>query len=148
MEPGHRFSKVHNKNRLLLLVMKELAGNAQISFEGDSKILPLAEIQGASQEETSLLKRNTTAPRQDFVIVPLEHSTIPIIFAKIGGTVPRSVRHIQVQKNAQLAFAVYDNFHPECLSFGTAITDMFIDSLVTEGLLQRRSTLPGAATEK
>jgi len=141
MEPGRQFLKVRNKNRLLLVVMKQFAGNAHISFEGDSKILPLAEIQGASQEETPLLKRNTTLPRQDFVIAPLESTTIQTILSKIGGSIPRSVLHIHIEKNGHLEFGAYDNFHPESMFFGGAMTDSSIEALIAEGALERSTTL-------
>jgi hypothetical protein len=137
MESSRKLWKVKNKNRFLLTVMNDLAGNAHISFEGDSKVLGLADLQGASQLENVVLKRNTLAPRQEFVIVPLDSSTIPAIFSKIGGTIPKSVLHIQIEKNGRLEFAGYDNFHPESIYFGDAVTDACFDSLISERILKR-----------
>ncbi|MGA2808995.1 MAG: hypothetical protein ABSE87_12745 [Terracidiphilus sp.] len=137
MEPQRQFWKVRHRNRFLLTIMKELAGNAHISFEGDQKVLGLAAIQGATQVEDSVLKRNTLLPRQEFVSVPLEPSTLSPIFSKIGGTIPKSVRHILIEKNGQLEFAAYDNFHPECIFFGDAVSNAFLDVLISEGVLKR-----------
>jgi len=140
MEIENRFWKVRHKNRFLLEVMRHLAGNAQISFEGGSEIVGLAEIPGASQIETSVLKRNTLAPRLEFVVVPLEISTIPAIFAGIGGTIPKSVLHILIEKNGQLEFGAYDNFHPECIVLGPATSGAALESLISKGLLVQVGT--------
>jgi hypothetical protein len=129
--------KVHYKNRFLLAVMEELAGNAKICFEGDLQTLPILRFPGASTEETGAFKRNTTWPKQDFVIVPLEPSTVRPILAAIGGTIPRDIWHILIAKAGKLEFAAYDNFHPECLYFGKALKQRFLESLVSDGLLER-----------
>jgi|ERR1035438_2289341 hypothetical protein len=136
MKPARQSWKVCNKNRLLLAMMKELAGDARISFEGDAKILGLAGLPGASQMENTVLKRNTLWPKQEFIVVPLEPSTIPAIVIGIGGTIPRSILHIQIEKNGRIEFGAYDNFHPECIVFGSAISEAFIDALTSEGILK------------
>jgi hypothetical protein len=122
----------------LLAVMKELAGSAHISFEGDLRSLKLHALPGASEEETSVLKRATTRPRQDFVLVPLEASTEGAIIAAIGGTVPRSVIHIQIEKNGRLEFGTYDTFHPECFFVGSGLTSSFIEGLLSERIIGPR----------
>jgi hypothetical protein len=139
MKSTHQIWKVRDKNRLLLAIMNELAGDANISFEGDSKILSLVALPGASQMETSVLKRSTLWPQQDFVVVLLEPSIISQIFAKIGGTIPRSVLHIQIEKEGRLEFGAYDNFNPESMFFGSAIREAFLESLVSEGFLRKIS---------
>jgi hypothetical protein len=136
MEPAHQSWKVRNKNRFLLAIMKELAGDAHISFEGGAKILSLVGLPGASQIENRVLKRNTLWPKQEFVVMPLEPSTIPAIFTGIGGTIPRSVLHIQIEKDGQIEFGAYDNFNPESIVFGSAITKAFIEALTSEGILK------------
>ena len=120
--------------------MEELAGDAHISFEGDSRILGLTNVPGASQIENAVLKRNTSLPRQEFVVVPLEPSSISTVFTKIGGTIPKSVLHIQIEKNGKLEFGSYDSFHPGCIVFGNAIKGTFLDSLISDGLLERLSS--------
>jgi len=117
--------------------MRHLAGNAHISFEGGEEILGLVELPGASQVETSILKRNTLAPRLEFVHVPLVNATIPAILAGIGGTIPKGVLHVQIEKNGQLEFGAYDNFHPESIVLGPAINDAMLESPISCGLLTR-----------
>jgi hypothetical protein len=136
MESARQSWKVRNKNRFLLAIMKELAGDAHISFEGGAKILRLVGLPGASQIENAILKRNTLWPKQEFVVMPLESSTIPAIFTGIGGTIPRSVLHIQIEKNRRIEFGAYDHFNPGCIVFGSAITKAFIDALISEGILK------------
>jgi hypothetical protein len=45
------------------------------------------------------------------------------IIAAIGGTVPGAIIHVQIEKDGQLQFAAYDNFHPECIHFGSAVKE-------------------------
>src|ERR1035437_3911064 len=127
--------KIKNKNRLLLAFMKELAGDAQISFEGDLQALGLLGLPGASTEESNVLKRNTLWPRQDFVVLPLEAQAVGAVIAAIGGTISHAIIHIQIEKAGKLEFGAYDNFHPQSMFFGGAVTQSFLDSLVAEGIL-------------
>jgi hypothetical protein len=137
MVPGQNQWKVQNKNRLLLLLMTDLAGGAHISFEG---VLPRAilEFPGASTMETEILKRGTLRPLQDFAILPLEASAIPDIVSALGGTLPRSVLHVQIEKAGKLAFAAYDNFHPECIFFGDSVPAEFIERLISNKSISRQ----------
>jgi hypothetical protein len=106
---------VRDKRSFVLAIMKELARNAHMSFEGSLGRLRLASIPGASEEETLALKRNTIRPKQDFIVVPLEPSSEKTILSAIGGTLPRSIIHIQIEKAGILEFGAYDNFYPECI---------------------------------
>ncbi len=142
MVSPHQCWKVRYKNRFLSAILGELAGNARISFEGKLKIENFERFPGASFEETSILKRNTTWPRQDFAILPLEPSTIHPIIAAIGGTIPRDVRHIQIEKDGRLEFAAWDKFHRETIYLGEALSAEFIDSIVSAGLLHKLEASP------
>src|SRR5579863_7869654 len=137
MVAGQSQWKVQDRSRLLLFLMTDLAGAAHISFEG---LLPRAilEFPGASTMETEILKRGTFRPLQDFAILPLEASTIPDIVSAIGGTLPRSILHVQIEKDGKLAFAAYDNFHPECIFFGDAVSTEFIERLISNKSIARQ----------
>jgi CO dehydrogenase nickel-insertion accessory protein CooC1 len=119
--------------------MDELAGNAHISFEGNLGGLGLLRIPGASEETTSVLKRNTLWPKQDFVVVPLEPSMSKTILSAVGGTLPKKIIHIQVEKAGILEFGTYDNFSSGCIFFGSAVGRELIESLVSQGVLNSRS---------
>jgi hypothetical protein len=127
--------KVRDKRRFLMAALQHLAGSAFVSFEGDLSGTALVEANGASGDETEVLKRNTLWPRQDFVVLPLETETIKSILAAVGGTVPRSILHIQVEKDGRLELGLYDNFAPKEMFFGPAVTPLFIETMQSEGLL-------------
>jgi hypothetical protein len=120
---------------LLLAIMEALAGDAHLSFEGDLSGFRVMKIAGASDQETTTLKRNTSWPRQEFVVVPLEPEIIPEVLPAIGGNVPKRILHIQIEKSGCLEFAAYDRFHPECIVFGRAISRDLIDELVSQGVM-------------
>jgi hypothetical protein len=117
-------------------MMDELAGDARISFEGDLSALHLSAILGATQEETAALKRGTLSPKQDFIILPLESSTVKAIVSAIGGSVPSKIIHIQIEKGGIVQFAAYDNFHPQCIVFNPAVNRAVLESLVSEGIMR------------
>jgi hypothetical protein len=76
-QPRFRLHTKH-KTELLFAVMRTLAHeDARISFEGRLSHTELAKIAGASLNETQVLKRNTTSPRMDFVVLPLTPETAP-----------------------------------------------------------------------
>jgi hypothetical protein len=86
-------------------------------------------------EETGVLKRNTLWPKQDFIVLPLEPSTSRTIVSVIGGTVPNTIIHIQIEKDGTLQFAAYDNFHPQCIVFHSTDKPAFLESLVSESIV-------------
>lgn len=116
--------------------MEELAGDAHISFEGDLRRLHLSTLAGISDQPSSVLQRNTLWPKQDFFVLPLEPSMDKKIIAALGGTIPRAVIHIQIEKNGCLEFGAYDNFHPGCIFFGSAVKESVIERLVSQGIIR------------
>jgi hypothetical protein len=133
---------VKDKKRLLLAMMEALAGDAHLSFEGDLSGFRVTKIAGASDQETTTLKRNTSWPKQDFIVVPLEPEIIPAVLPAIGGNVPKRILHIQIEKSGCLEFAAYDRFHPECIVFGAALSRDLIDELVSNGVLKQERARP------
>ena len=127
--------KVRDKRRFLAAALAELAGVAQVSFEGDLSSTSLFDVAGASSDETQVLKRNTLWPKQDFVVLPLEAEMVGPIMAAVGGTVPRGIIHIQVQKDGRLELGLYDNFAPKCMFFGSSLTSTFLATLQDAGTL-------------
>src|SRR6185437_4572331 len=126
--------RVRDKFAFLLAVMRQLAGGAQISFEGDLDPFSLAEIQGACSQETEVLKRNTLWPKKDFVVLPLEETTVPRIATAMGGSWSRRFYNIQIEKNGVLEFGTYDSFDPTCFNFGPAFDHEFLAFLKNEKL--------------
>ena len=137
MEAKRQIWHVRDKRRLLIAVMEELAGSAHISFEGDLTQLSLASLAGASELETPALQRNTLSPRQDFVVLPLAVAGIHSIIAAIGGTVSRSIIHVQIEKNNVLELGFYDHFHPDAMFFGQAFTPSLLERFESDGMLRK-----------
>jgi|ERR1700722_2300929 len=133
---------VQDKRRLLLVMMDELAGDAHISFEGNLSALRFSSMPGVSHEETVALRRNTRWPKQDFIVIPLEPSTIKAIISAMGGTVPNDIIHIQIERGGVLQFAAYDNFHPHCVVFRTGVEQAVLTSLVAEGIIRPYTDRP------
>ena len=127
--------KVRDKRAFLMAAFGALAGSAIVSFEGNLSGTDLLSVTGASGDETTALKRNTLWPKQDFVVLPLESDTVGAIMAAVGGTVPRSTLHIQVEKAGQLQLGLYDNFAPRAMLFGPALTPQVVASFQNHGLI-------------
>src|SRR4051812_33646006 len=106
-----------DKAALLDAMMQSFASpNALMSFEGHLQNTDLSKIEGASQSETPALKRATTHPKLDFVILPLSNETIPAIRKAIASKVGfgnNGIVHVQIQSDQVLAFAAYDGFHKD-----------------------------------
>jgi len=112
--------RVRDRTRLLLFLINELAGAAHISLEGS---LPAAilEFPGSSAMESGIL--------------PLKVGLVSDIVRAVGGTISRSILHIQIEKDGKFAFAAYDNFHPECIYFGESISADLIERLIANKTL-------------
>lgn len=128
--------QVRNKPALLLALTEKLGGNAHICFEGDLHGFNLDKFPGVSDNETAVLKRNTIWPKQDFLVIPLESSMGQKFLSAMSGAVPQRIIHLQIEKDGVLQFGAYDNFYPECLFFGPAFNQEFLDSLVIRGILK------------
>jgi hypothetical protein len=126
--------KILDKRRFFREAMTELAGSAYVSFEGNLSSLSLSKIRGASGEETSTLKRNTIWPKQDFIVLPLEAELTKEISSAIGGTIPKAILHIQIEKRGKLELGIYDNFqHVGC---GEALEAKFLEQLQSDGIVK------------
>ena len=127
-----------DKPGLLIAMMHALCGTAHISLEGDLSECRLGEIAGATDQETSVLKRNTLWPRRDFVVVPLEADTVRPIMDRVlpQGRIVHDVIHVQIEKNGKLEFGAYDNFHPECIGVGPAVPETLLQELQCRGVLR------------
>jgi hypothetical protein len=132
--------KVRDKREFLIAVMTALAGDAHLSLEGDLGSTQVLHMVGASVNETAILKRNTTWPAQDFVVLPLETDIIKAIIASIGGTVPRGILHIQIEKSGQLELGLYDNFGPDTSFFGPRLTPELFGRLESKGVLRKMTS--------
>jgi hypothetical protein len=129
--------KIRDKRRFLIAAMRELAGTARISFEGDLSATSVTQLAGASPDETEILKRNTLWPKQDFVVLPLETDLVGAIIAAVGGTVPRGIPPIQIEKDNRLELGLYDNCAPKASFFGPSLPPSFFANLQGDGIISQ-----------
>jgi len=133
-QPRFRLHTKH-KPELLFAVMRTLAHeDARISFEGRLSHTELVKIAGASLTETEVLKRNTTSPRLDFVVLPLTPETVPeiekAIVSKVAFKGYAGIVHVQIERQGRLAFVACDQFHEDCVWVSEAVPDTFLAELV------------------
>lgn len=108
-----------SREALVVQTMEALCGSdAFISLEGFRIPKEVRVLLGASPLETAVLRRNTTAPVLQFVVVPLTTVTLATLKSSIGHAFvledEGGLIHIQIAKGGQLAFGAYDNVHEEC----------------------------------
>jgi len=126
--------QVRDKGQLLLAVMKALeADDARIFFEGDLKDLS-SRYPDASPQPADAPRPNTL--RHDCIVIPLKPSSSERIYAALGGTVPKTLLHVRIEKGGVLQFGAYDHFHPECIYFGNDVRPATIELLVSEGVIR------------
>jgi hypothetical protein len=138
-QPQFRLHTKH-KPELLFAVMRTLAhDDARISFEGRLSHTELAKIAGVSLNETEVLKRNTTSPRMDFVVLPLTPGAVPeiekAIVSKVAFTGYEGIVHVQIERQGRLAFVACDNFHEDCVWVSEAVPATFLAELVKNRVL-------------
>ena len=131
-----------DKPALLTHMMRFLAGEARISFEGDLSHCKFPTTIPSANEEASILTRQTATPRQDFIILPLEHDTIsPILDAVLpDNRFMEDIIHIQIEKRGELQFGSYDNFHHQCIVCFLGVTTKFLDELKQKGIIRSWTT--------
>jgi hypothetical protein len=130
-----------DRHGLLFAMMRTFASdNSRIAFEGNLATTELYGLAGASYEETTILKRNTIAPRLDFVILPLALGRVPAIQkaiqSKVAFSGDRGIVHVQIEANGELVFGAYDNFHEETVLVYGPIEAAVLDDLVATKTLR------------
>lgn len=111
---------------------------SRITFEGNLAATELYRLEGAFYEETAILRRNTIAPRLDFVVLPLIPTRLSEIERAIRSRIAfheyRGIVHAQIEANSELVFGAYDHFHRE-----TVVVDGNIDKAVLDALVSDRT---------
>jgi hypothetical protein len=138
-QPGFRLHTKH-KSELLFAMMQTLAQeDAKISFEGRLSHTELTKIAGVSLNETEILKRNTTSPRMDFVVLPLTPATVPSIekavVSKVAFKGYAGIAHVQIERQGRLEFVACDNFHEDCVWVSKAVPASLLAELVKNRVL-------------
>jgi hypothetical protein len=128
-----------DKPGLLIAMMRHLAGEAHISFEGDLSRCEFPSSLDPSAVETPALQRSTSYPKQDFVVLPLTPESVrPILDVVLPhDRYLEDIIHIQIERAGDLQFGSYDNFHHECIvGFPPAVTPKLLNQLQSTGILR------------
>lgn len=134
-----------DKPRLLKAIMSALASdNSRISFEGSLSQSELMHIEGVTHEENGVLKRATLRPKLDFVVFPLTQKNLSAITKAVSKIAfgHKGVIHVQVEKDGKIAFAAYDNFHPNYVAAYSAVPLALLDKLKETRVLRGYSRVP------
>jgi hypothetical protein len=131
-----------NKTGLLEALMSFLAGDAQISFEGDLSGCDFSGIEKEISTESGELKRVYNDGNSDYMIFRLDKETIQPILEQVlpEDRLINKIIHIQIQKNGQLQLLIGDYFHDECISVGTLFTVKQLETLKENGLIKSNKT--------
>lgn len=128
-----------DKPGLLVAMMRHLAGDAHISFEGDLSRCSFPSSLSPSSEETPVLRRHTSYPVQDFVVLPMKPESVrPILNIVLpGNRYIEDIIHIQIEKAGEMQFGSYDNFHHDCIvGFPPGVTPELLDRLQLSGVVR------------
>jgi hypothetical protein len=122
------------------MMRKFASDQSRVAFEGNLATTELYRLEGSAHEEKPILKRATTAPGLDFVVLPLIPARVSeiekAIRSKIAFDGYKGIIHVQIEANGELAFGAYDNFHPETVMIYGPIEKVALDELVTNRMLK------------
>jgi hypothetical protein len=128
-----------DKPGLLIAMMKALAGNAHISFEGDLTECDFSDFRSAVHTETEYIKRENEPKKESpIIILPLEPETIKPILKQVlpEGRVVHKIIAVQIEKDGKIEFMAGDNFHRECVSVGSGVAEELLQQLIQMGVLR------------
>jgi hypothetical protein len=119
-------------------MMRYLAGDAQMSFEGTFDGSKLPESIARIAEDQSRLKPCSIYREFPFVIVALEPTTIKPILDTIlpNNLFMENIIHLQIAKSGKIQFGCYDNFHPDCITAYSSVSPEFLDELLHRGIIK------------
>jgi hypothetical protein len=122
-------------------------GAGLISLEGDLSRCKFADDVVVGRDEIGLLKRSTLYPRQDFVVLRLEPEKIAPIFKEVlAAGLSRAIIHVQIEHGGALQLGAYDNFHPDCVVAGPAVSTSLVDDLKSKHVLRDFSVAAAASS--
>ena len=128
---------VRDKPSFLRRVMLALAGDAEISFEGDlSSVTFPPDLMNVSESDS--LRRATVSPQMDFVRCPLNQTTVVPILNTLGSgkELVSEIIHIQISVSGKLEFGAYDQFHPDCVVTGSRVSRELLSELADCGIVR------------
>ncbi len=126
-----------DKPGLLVALMRLLADEAQISFEGDLSECDFSDIEEINYDIGEINCYNNT-DQTNLKIFHLTQKSIKPILKQIlpKGRVVHKILQIKIQKNNEIQFLSGDNFHNECISVGPLVPVDFLEELKAKGTIR------------
>ena len=136
-----------DKPALLFAMLRVFASDrSRVAFEGNLANTELFRMQGASRDETGMLRRATTAPQLDFLVLPLTLDNVSEIETAIQSKVAfsgyRGIVHVQIERNGELVFGAYDTFDKDAVIVDGIPSIELLDQLVSERTLRGYAARP------
>jgi len=107
---------------------------SSIAFEGNLASGELFKLEGGSHHEVGALRRATTAPHLDFLILPLSPIRVPeiekAIRSKIAFSGYKGIIHVQIAVKDEIVFGAYDNLGRDSVIVNGTISPGVLDDLV------------------
>jgi hypothetical protein len=136
VEGVDHWPQVRDKPGFLRRLMEEFAGGC-MSLEGDLSKCAFPEDIVLARDEVGVLRRNTLAPRQDFVVLRLETETVARILKEVmAAGLARAIIHVQIEHAGILQLGAYDNFYPGCVVTGPGVSVALLAELRSAGVLR------------
>lgn len=137
---SHRPLQVRDCQGTLWAFYRQYEGKALASFEGDLSTLGLNSLPGSTGQETGALKRQTTEPQLDFVVVPITRENVATLKERLSrpGVLGTNgmVIHTQIEVAGEPILIACDNFHDECTVASQSVPAAFLEQLKEIGVLR------------
>jgi hypothetical protein len=137
--------QVRKPIEFLKAVLPVFVGDARLSLEGDLSVFDENPPSGTTREETQILRRNTSAPKQDFAVITLDSRTLPHLLALLPRLDIRSrILNIQIEQGGALRFRAYDQIHPERVWVEETFGESLLQVLVARGVIKAYQVMSDA----
>ena len=137
LEPYIRV-RVRHPVAFLAAVIDHFAHETFLSLEGDLSHLDVTLVAPISTEPTPILRRNTTWPKEDFVVFVVTPETRePLIRSVLPRVGLRSrVMHVQLASGGRLVCGAYDQFDASCVWIDASIGEQAVRALRDAEIIQ------------
>jgi hypothetical protein len=127
---------IRDKPAFLRRLMDEFTGG-HMSLEGDLKRCTFPTEVILAHDELGILRRNTIAPQQDFVVLRLEPDATNSIFREVmAAGLSQAIIHVQIEHRGVLQLGAYDNFCRGCVVTGPGVRVELLSELQSAGILR------------
>jgi len=129
-----------DKPALLWAVLSAFVDQARISLEGDLQQFGFLDRADASLQETKVLRRITSNPVRDFVVLPVTADVVLSLKSALGRadvfTPMGALEHVLVECQGNLVYAATDNFEQGFTGVWEPLDEVFLERLRSSGVVR------------